>query len=82
MRADQQAVRTEWDAIIAGGSFGGLAAAMELAGAGRVLIVDRKPVGEGETSACGTLLRVLERLEATEALEQVQVALIPRDAPQ
>ena len=60
-----------FDAIIVGASFGGLAAAMELAGAGRILLVDRKPVGEGETSACGTLLRVLERLQALEALEQV-----------
>lgn len=69
-------MRSEWDTIIAGGSFGGLAAAMELARVGRVLIVDRKPVGEGETSACGTLLRVLERLEATEALEQVHDRIV------
>lgn len=64
-------MRTDWDAIVVGASFGGLAAATELAGAGRVLIVDRKPIGEGQTSACGTLLGVLERLGAQEALEQV-----------
>jgi flavin-dependent dehydrogenase len=44
-----------------GASFAGLAAAGELAGAGRVLVLDRAPVGEGETSACATPLRVLER---------------------
>lgn len=53
----------DWDAIVVGASFGGLAAAMELEGADRVLLIDRQPVGEGETSACGTQLRVLERLE-------------------
>ena len=60
----------DWDAIVVGASFGGLAAAMELVGAGRVLLIDRQPVGEGETSACGTLLRVLERLDALDALQQ------------
>lgn len=60
-----------WDAIIVGASFAGLAAATELAGAGRVLLIDRLPVGTGETSACGTPLRVLERLDALDALEQV-----------
>ena len=63
-------MESEWDAIVVGASFGGLAAAMELAGAGRVLLIDRQPIGEGETSACGTLLRVLERLDALDALEQ------------
>lgn len=65
-----------FDAIVAGASFGGLAAAMELAGAGRILLVDRRPVGEGETSACGTLLRVLERLDVLEALEQVHDEIV------
>lgn len=69
-------MRTEWDAIVAGASFGGLAAATELTGVGQVLLVDRLPVGAGETSACGTLLRVLERLEATEALEQVHHEIV------
>lgn len=66
----------DWDAIVVGASFGGLAAAMELAGAGRVLLIDRQPVGEGETSACGTLLRVLERLDALDALQQSHEELV------
>lgn len=65
-----------WDAIVVGASFGGLAAATELAGAGRVLLVDRQPVGDGETSACGTLLRVLERLDALDALQQVHEEIV------
>lgn len=60
-----------YDAVIIGASFAGLAAASQLQGAGRVLLVDREPVGTGETSACGTLLAVLERLDALDALEQV-----------
>lgn len=64
-----------FDAVVIGASFAGLAAAGQLAGAGRVLLVDRAPPGEGETSACGTLLAVLERLDALEALEQVHPTL-------
>jgi len=62
---------SDYDAVIVGSSFAGLAAASELQDCGRVLLVDRQPVGAGETSACGTLLAVLERLDALDALEQV-----------
>lgn len=60
-----------FDAILVGASFAGLAAAGQLRGAGRVLLVDRQPLGAGETSACGTPLAVLERLDALDALEQI-----------
>lgn len=60
-----------YDAVVVGASFAGLAAAGQLAGAGRVLLADREPPGTGQTSACGTLLAVLERLDAAGALEQV-----------
>jgi digeranylgeranylglycerophospholipid reductase len=63
--------RESWDAIVVGASFGGLAAALALAGAGRVLMIDRSPIGTGQTSACATPLPVLERLDALEAVEQV-----------
>jgi len=69
-------VRRDWDAIVVGASFGGLGVATELAGAGRVLLVDRQAVGDGETSACGTLLRVLERLDALDALDQVHEEIV------
>ena len=61
----------EFDAVIIGASFGGLAAATHLQGSGSVLLVDRQAPGAGETSACGTVLAVLERLDALDALEQV-----------
>jgi menaquinone-9 beta-reductase len=66
----------EWDAIIVGASFGGLAAAIELAGSGRVLLLDRRQVGEGQTSACATPLSVLERLRALDAVEQVHSEIV------
>jgi len=42
----------EWDVIVCGASFAGLAVARELAGAGRVLLLDRYEIGERQTSAC------------------------------
>ena len=68
--------RGDWDAVVVGASFAGLAAAGELAGAGRVLVLDRAPVGEGETSACATPLAVLERLQALEVVEQVHREIV------
>ncbi len=61
----------EYNGVIVGSSFAGLAAATQLQGAGRILLVDREPVGAGETSACGTLLAVLEHLDALDSLEQI-----------
>ncbi|HEY1273287.1 MAG TPA: FAD-dependent monooxygenase [Thermoleophilaceae bacterium] len=44
----------DWDVLVCGASFAGLAVARELAGSGaRVLMVDRYEVGERQTSACG-----------------------------
>ena len=44
----------EYDVLICGASFAGLAVARELAGTGaRVLVVDRYEIGERQTSACG-----------------------------
>jgi flavin-dependent dehydrogenase len=65
-----------WDAIIVGASFAGLAAATQLAGRGRVLLIDKQPVGEGETSACATPLPVLERLGALDSVEQIHAELV------
>jgi flavin-dependent dehydrogenase len=66
----------EWDVIVVGGSFAGLAAAVELAGAGRVLLVEKDQIGEGQTSACATPVAVLERLGATEVIEQVHEEIV------
>jgi menaquinone-9 beta-reductase len=52
--ADRTTLPSEWDALICGASFAGLAVARELAGSGaRVLLLDRYEIGERQTSACG-----------------------------
>lgn len=60
----------DYDAIIAGGSFAGLAAAAQLRGR-RVLLVEPHAIGTIETSACGTLLAVLEQTGTLDSLIQV-----------
>lgn len=67
--------KTSYDVIIAGASFAGLAVASRLRGA-RVLLLDRKPVGEGQTSACAAPLVTLARMRAEEAILQVHDALV------
>src|SRR2546423_9231004 len=57
-RTTRGAARTtlprDWDALVCGASFAGLAVARELAGGGaRVLLLDRYEVGERQTPACG-----------------------------
>jgi flavin-dependent dehydrogenase len=60
----------DYDALICGASFAGLAVARELAGArradgspARVLLLDRYDVGERQTSACGIPTSWLEALD-------------------
>ncbi|MBI3361128.1 MAG: NAD(P)/FAD-dependent oxidoreductase, partial [Chloroflexi bacterium] len=60
----------DYDVIIAGGSFAGLVAAAQLRGK-RVLLVEPHAIGAVQTSACGTLLAVLEAMGTTESLLQV-----------
>jgi flavin-dependent dehydrogenase len=59
----------EYDAIVVGGSFAGLAVARELRG--RVLLLDRNDVGAVQTSACGTPLWVPEALGVASSVLQV-----------
>lgn len=61
-------------AVIAGASFAGLAAARVLGD--RALLVDPAPIGDGQTSACGAPVRVLEALGAADAIQDVQHELI------
>ena len=77
-----------WDAIVVGASFGGLAAARALAGSGRMLLIDRQPIGAGQTSACAAPLPLLEWFgggDAVEQLHEVAVFHLPdgssRDLP-
>lgn len=59
-----------YDVIIAGGSFAGLAAAVQLRGP-RVLLVEPNAIGAVQTSACGTLLAVLEATGTMDSLLQI-----------
>ena len=65
----------EYDVIIAGASFAGLAVAAQLQET-RVLVIDRQPIGAGQTSACGVPLATLKALNLEDAVLQVHDALI------
>jgi flavin-dependent dehydrogenase len=64
-----------YDVLIAGGSFAGLAAAAQLRGR-RVLVVEPHEIGAVQTSACGTLLAVLEATGTLDSLVQVHDTLV------
>ena len=66
----------DYEVIIVGGSFGGLAVASRLRGGRRVLLIDRQPIGEGQTSACAAPVVTLERMGARAAILQVHDALV------
>ncbi len=59
----------EYDAIIVGGSFAGLAVASRLRG--NILLIDKKEIGTRQTSACGTVLSVPEGLDCMDSVLQV-----------
>ena len=52
--AERTPLSGEYDVLVCGASFAGLAVARELRGSGaRVLVIDRYEIGERQTSACG-----------------------------
>jgi digeranylgeranylglycerophospholipid reductase len=58
----------DYDVLICGASFGGLAVARELAGSGaRTLLLDRYEIGERQTSACGIPTEWMRALGLMEA---------------
>ena len=65
----------DYDVIIAGGSFAGLAVAVQLRGK-RVLMVEPHAIGAMPTSACGTLLAVLEATGTMDSLLQVHDRIV------
>src|SRR5918912_468690 len=74
-RTKRGAARTplsrDFDVLICGASFAGLAVARELTGSGaRVLVVDRYEIGERQTSACAAPTGWLEALGLQESLRQ------------
>ncbi|MHB8732387.1 MAG: geranylgeranyl reductase family protein [bacterium] len=64
----------ERQVVIAGASFAGLAAARALGG--RALLVDPEAVGDGQTSACGAPVRVLDALGAAASIQEVHQDLV------
>lgn len=73
---DRGVVQMAFDVIIAGASFGGLAVASRLRAGQRVLLLDRQPIGEGQTSACAAPLVTLDRMGARDAVLQVHDGLV------
>ena len=66
----------DYDAIVVGASFAGLAVARQLQG--NVLLLDRNEVGAVQTSACGTPLWVPESLGVASSVLQVHDRLVIR----
>jgi flavin-dependent dehydrogenase len=60
----------DYDVIVCGASFAGLAVAREVAGAGRVLLLDRYEIGERQTSACAAPTAWLEALGLEGSIRQ------------
>jgi flavin-dependent dehydrogenase len=67
--AERTALGGDYDAIVCGASFAGLATARELTGA-RVLLLDRYEVGERQTSACAAPTAWLEALGLEGSIRQ------------
>ncbi len=65
----------DYDCIIAGGSFAGLAAANQIR-RGRVLLIDRKEPGTFRRSACGTLLPTVKELGLEDSVIQTFKTII------
>lgn len=63
-----------YDVVIAGASFAGLAAARALRG--RVLLLDRTPIGEGVTSACAAPVRTVLAMGAADSIQQIHHTLV------
>jgi flavin-dependent dehydrogenase len=58
-----------YDVVVAGASFAGLVVATSVGG--RVALIDKGEVGEGQTSACGTTLDVVQKLGLEASIEEV-----------
>jgi flavin-dependent dehydrogenase len=69
--SDRTPISGEYDVLVCGASFAGLAVARELAGTdARVLVVDRYEIGERQTSACAAPTEWLENLGLAESMRQ------------
>jgi len=69
--AERTPLHPDWDVIVCGASFAGLAVCRELAGSGaRVLMLDRYEVGERQTSACAAPTEWLQALGLEDSVRQ------------
>jgi flavin-dependent dehydrogenase len=67
----------DYDVLVCGASFAGLAVARELTGSGaRTLVVDRYDIGERQTSACAMPTCWIEAMELTPAIQQTFSRLV------
>src|SRR3712207_6841937 len=75
--ADRTPLSGEWDVLICGASFAGLAVARSLRGSGaRVLVIDRYEIGERQTSACAAPTELLHRLGLSASVRQTFGSLV------
>jgi flavin-dependent dehydrogenase len=69
--AERTLLQRDWDVVVCGASFAGLAVCRELAGSGaRVLMLDRYEVGERQTSACAAPTEWLHALGLEASMRQ------------
>jgi len=69
--ADRTPLEGDYDAVICGASFAGLAVARELAGSGaNVIVIDRYEIGERQTSACAAPTGWLRNLGLEASMRQ------------
>jgi flavin-dependent dehydrogenase len=69
--AERTPLGGEFDVVICGASFAGLAVARELRGSGaRVLVIDRYEIGERQTSACAAPTAWLDNLGLGDSIRQ------------
>src|SRR5256712_11415612 len=68
-------ITNHYDVVIAGASFAGLAAAQRLRGK-RVVLLDRAPVGDGVTSACGAPVSIVRAMGAETSIQLVHDRLV------
>jgi flavin-dependent dehydrogenase len=61
--------REPYDVVVAGASFAGLVLATTVGG--RVALIDKGDVGEGQTSACGTTLDLVQKLGLEDSIEEI-----------
>jgi menaquinone-9 beta-reductase len=75
--AERTPLSGDFDVVVCGASFAGLAVARELSGSGaNVIVIDRYEVGEKQTSACAAPTQWLENLGLMDSVRQTFSELV------